>query len=72
MHPRIFDNLKTIVFYEPDISNLVSICWPAMVGEYIVKWDETIKDCGICNVINVQLMYHESHADFFLLKKVPQ
>ncbi|MBI5180580.1 MAG: hypothetical protein HZA05_04155 [Nitrospirae bacterium] len=28
-----FDNLKTIVFYEPDKGNsFVSICWPAMVG----------------------------------------
>jgi len=28
-----FDNLKAIVFYEPDKGNsFVSICWPAMVG----------------------------------------
>jgi tetratricopeptide (TPR) repeat protein len=28
-----FDNLKTVIFYEPDKGNsFVSICWPAMVG----------------------------------------
>ncbi|MBI3353772.1 MAG: hypothetical protein HY034_02635 [Nitrospirae bacterium] len=28
-----FDNLKTIVFYEPDKGNsFLSVCWPAMVG----------------------------------------
>ena len=28
-----FDNLKTIIFYEPDKGNsFVSICWPGMVG----------------------------------------